>query len=350
MTHAEWRACYDDSWSGIIDDESFAHPAKFSYGLISRIYRHCMEMGYIRTGDVVGDPFGGVGLGGIIASYNGIPWIGVELEPRFVELANRNFALHASGWQVLGAPMPLMLQGDSRQFAELVQQCDTIVTSPPFCGSVGSSDRQLEVGKLLIIHGGDGKGGTLRSPARAGGYGKSAGQIGALKPGNLNAIVTSPPYESSRVAGGSQINRDNISQKKDLTAGIKAAWCKNYTQIKGQIGCTKRETYWDAMHEVYGQCRLALNPGGVMCVVIKDYVSKGKRVPLCDQTMSLLQHCRFVAMDRIRAMLVKEDRAPGLFEEENVITKSRKSFFRRLAEKKGSPRIDWEEVLIVRSP
>jgi hypothetical protein len=28
-------------------------------------------------------------------------------------------------------------------------------------------------------------------------------------------------------------------------------------------------------------------------------------------------------------------------------TKERKSFFRRLAEKKGSPRIDWEEVLFV---
>ena len=28
----------------------------------------------------------------------------------------------------------------------------------------------------------------------------------------------------------------------------------------------------------------------------------------------------------------------------------RKSFFRRLAEKKGSPRIDWEDVIIMRKP
>lgn len=32
----------------------------------------------------------------------------------------------------------------------------------------------------------------------------------------------------------------------------------------------------------------------------------------------------------------------GLFKEDR---KERKSFFRRLAEKKGSPRIDWEDIL-----
>jgi hypothetical protein len=30
--------------------------------------------------------------------------------------------------------------------------------------------------------------------------------------------------------------------------------------------------------------------------------------------------------------------------------KERESFFRRLAEKKGSPRIDWESVLCMRKP
>ena len=35
----------------------------------------------------------------------------------------------------------------------------------------------------------------------------------------------------------------------------------------------------------------------------------------------------------------------GLFGEAKQLTTARKSFFRRLAEAKGSPAIDWEDVL-----
>jgi hypothetical protein len=32
------------------------------------------------------------------------------------------------------------------------------------------------------------------------------------------------------------------------------------------------------------------------------------------------------------------------------LVKERKSFFRRLSEKKGSPRIDWEDVICLEKP
>ena len=38
------------------------------------------------------------------------------------------------------------------------------------------------------------------------------------------------------------------------------------------------------------------------------------------------------------------------FEGSTVKTTSRKSFFRRLAESKGSPKIDFEEVIIAQKP
>jgi hypothetical protein len=120
--------------------------------------------------------------------------------------------------------------------------------------------------------------------------------------------------------------------------------------IKG--GCSKNgepETYWEAVAQVYAQCLIALRPGGYAVVVVKDYVQKKKRVPLCDQTLSLLTHLGFEPVERIRANLVHEERSSGLFGE-HVKRKSRKSFFRRLAEKRGSPAIDWEECLVVRKP
>lgn len=54
------------------------------------------------------------------------------------------------------------------------------------------------------------------------------------------------------------------------------------------------------------------------------------------------------AVERIHAMLVAENRSPALFGGEHVKRTERKSFFRRLAEKNGSPRIDHEEILVMR--
>jgi hypothetical protein len=64
----------------------------------------------------------------------------------------------------------------------------------------------------------------------------------------------------------------------------------------------------------------------------------------------LCEACGFVEVEWIKASLVKRSEQPGLFGEAVVKTKSRKSFFRRLAEAKGSPAIDHEDVIIVRKP
>jgi hypothetical protein len=83
--------------------------------------------------------------------------------------------------------------------------------------------------------------------------------------------------------------------------------------------------------------------------VVKDYVKGGKRVPLCDDTARLLEHCGFTIIERVRAMLVKEERHSDLFDGETVKTTERKSFFRRLHEKRpGAVKINWEEVLFAR--
>jgi DNA modification methylase len=102
------------------------------------------------------------------------------------------------------------------------------------------------------------------------------------------------------------------------------------------------------MAQVYASCFQAIKPGGVIVVVVKDYVKKGKRVPLCDDTVRLLEHTGFTMVERIHAMLVKETRHADLFNGHTTSKVSRKSFFRRLAESKGSPEINFEEVLIAR--
>jgi len=181
-----------------------------------------------------------------------------------------------------------------------------------------------------------------------------------LREGQLDGAVTSPPYEGTVIAGGNhptevaRIKRkvaagemSEASMRKTFTPASQQA-IDDYGDSYGQIGKEQGETYWSAMRLVYDQCLLSLKPGGVMAVVVKSYVKKGELVDLPSQTWKLLLHLGFEPVQRIRAWLVKEHKTTGLFGQEEVERKERKGFFRRLAEKKGAPPIDWEEVLVVR--
>lgn len=395
-TVTTWHNCYDDGWKGLIVPEAFAHPAKFARGLIARIIDHGMDAGWWKQGDLIGDPFGGVALGGVIAGYSGLNWIGVELEDKFWKLGNRNIELHGPKWCALDLCSRIQLvNGDSRRFAELIGAAAAVITSPPYGSSLTPGNKaevrdckwseigggqmkyrqrystetegqigNLETGALdavltsppyadqVIRKRELGKDGFKQGATQGGhsfdAYGESAGQIGRMKPGVIDHVITSPPYnkpfsqDHNGSRGGKRANGEAPSSERGAFI--------QYGQTAGQIEGVSPETYWQAMDQVYRQCLLALRPGGVCVVNVKDYVQNKKRVGLCDDTMRLLQHVGFEPVERIHAMLTKTTRTPALFGGEHVVTKERKSFFRRIAEKKGSPRIDYEEVLVVRKP
>lgn len=433
METIEWNGCYDGSWKGLISEDSFAHPAKFAPGLIKRILAHGVERGWWKRGDLLGDPFGGIAGGGIMAGYAGLNWLGVELEPRFVELGNKNIALHAPTWLACGdASLVKLVQGDSRRFAEIVYgavagvvtsppfasdqsgggiakggagnvkvgtNCgyqnqgestgqiaalkpgavDAVISSPPYAESVKGDHREIETAKEShAARTNPGQGGSLGKSQRFGGYGATAGNIGNLKEGDvdgvvaslgsLKAVVSSPPWEqnSEGAIGAHKFKDAEAFARKRAEMDAANPKChsqspesriaqferdrgKSYGSSTGQIAKEAGETYWHAMRLVYAQCLLALKPGGYMAIVVKDYVKDKARVPLCDDTLRLLVSLGFEPVERIRAMLVKTTTHEGMF---GTITKTteRKSFFRRLAEKKGSPPINWEEVIVVRRP
>jgi len=446
MRELIWDGCYAGGWGDLIVGEAFAHPAKFARGLIERILTHGLGRGYWRVGSTIGDPFGGVALGGVMAGYHGINWVGVELEPRFVALGGEgyecdgvvtdgktacgdtdghephhvrgNLELHRPRWAALDYRVDIrLIQGDSRHFAEVVAQAAGIVTSPPYADSIQGEhgERESAVESQAARRT---PGGSLGQSQRHGGYGQTPGQIGRLKGGPIEAVVTSPPYAASLDAGGpvgESVKRAIAGRKQTDTqygdtpgqigrlkggpieavvtsppfaaqtnsggagtSGIVRKWCeqngrnpeaassrgvgqdKQWGEAAGQIGNLKAkivnsksagpaggESYWQAMRGVYEQCWLALADGGVMAVVVKDYVKGGKRMPLVDDTMALLVAVGFEPIERVRAMLVREDVKPDLFGGTIVAKKDRKSFFRRLAEKNGAPPIDYEEVLFV---
>jgi len=450
-----WQNCYDDGWKGRIVDEAFAHPAKMAYGLLKRILAHAAAEGWLKPGHIIVDPFGGIGSTGILGAYEGYQVVCCELEQRFVDLARQNFELHAKALEALGCPQPQIIQGDSRRLCGVVADC--IVSSPPFQkaqtgGGIakkgyhneamrrgvfdlvgkraympenqGTADGNLAAmppGEVDAVIGsppyaetlkGDGtqsetaaesrdkrrtEGGSLGQSQRTQGYG-SDGNLGNLKAGSVDAVVSSPPFSSpgSQPAGNmpstpirSKIRKMGLEKKAgeeygrtpgnlgNLKPGDVDMICSSppwenqepcqddnfrlsdgrkappqgqggYGQTEGNIGNDKGETFWQAARQIVQQCREILKPGGVAIWVVKNFVRNKKIVDFTGDWRRLCESCGFEALHEHHAMLVKETKEAGLFGE-IVEKKERKSFFRRLAESKGSPPIDYETVLCMRT-
>lgn len=489
MSETVWRGCYDDGWRGLIVDEAFAHPAKMARGLISRIFDHLFAMGAIRTGSTVIDPFGGIGTTAIEGASRGCRVVCVELEPKFVDLAKRNFELHRRMWEAAGDPLPRMVQGDSRRLCELLgpvlAECcvssppyadeplrnhapkkleklqqlvadgkvtgresvrvakqgfnpntqiqaqadygqtpgqlgampagsvaDALLSSPPYAESPVASggdniDRsRIGTGTNLVgdkkpgygstsgnlaalppgtladsiltsppyaasITGAHGEtetadesrakrrteGGSLGKSQRSGGYGETDGNLSTLPAGD--AVVSSPPYEGSFNGGEAETAEETrermrkngyseLSIRKVTDGGHTSGL--GYGSTDGNISNSTGETFWSAARLIVEQSYAIIKPSGVAVWICKDFVRNKARVPFSDDWRKLCEACGFELIEWIKASLVKETAEPCLFEGKRIRRTERKSFFRRLAEKKGSPRIDNEDVLVMRKP
>ena len=328
-----WNGCYDDSWKGHITDASFAHPAKASRALLLRIFAKLAEMG-LERGQTVLDCFGGIGTTGIVGASLGYRVVCSELEPRFVDMAKANFELHRRTWEAFGDPLPVMLQGDSRKLCGVL--ADACVSSPPFLSGIDSDVR----GEKLLVEASKAHRHKRRiKDGSAKDYGQTPGQLGSMPSGSLDAAVSSPPYEGSLDCGPNECTR---------LADLKGQAVKYSTMGTVNIGNATGKTFWTAARDILLQCHQLLKPGGMTAWIVKDYCRDGKRVAFCDDWARLLEHCGFTVELRVRAMLTKETVEAGLFGTMKT-KKERKSFFRRLYERKlpegDERRIDHEEVI-----
>jgi len=116
---------------------STAHPAKMAPELARRILA-----AYSQPGQLVIDPLCGIGTTLVEAAALGRRAVGVELEPRWAEIARANLA-HA-----LAPPQTTLAEvrvGDARVLpqvlADLAGTVDLVATSPPYACDVGMIDK-----------------------------------------------------------------------------------------------------------------------------------------------------------------------------------------------------------------
>ncbi len=331
-----WQGCYDGGWQGNIVPEAFSHPAKFSRGLIHRIYKHAYDMGWIEQRSWVLDPFAGVGLGALDAITRNLNWIGIELEEKFVKLGEQNIELwqrQFAGWPNLGTAN--IIQGDSRELIEVLKttiyrdikneksfinknltggsSLDLIVSSPPYSEGLGhggiktteiDKKKRLEgfihlyghtPGNLANMKEGDidlvvslppyaeiSQSGGREGPKKYGTgltqgercfdeYGETPGQLGSMKEGSFDLCVSSPPYEGS--------NAENVGgRQKRALKGIPDKVMKlsgAYGLGKDNLGNTSGDTFWSASREIVQQCYELVRDGG-------KPVSDGKGINFCE--------------------------------------------------------------------
>lgn len=179
-------------------------------------------------------------------------------------------------------------------------------------------------------------------------YGDTEGQLGGMKGDNFeiaSAVVSSPPFEAvtsdrpsaSIVAGGLSMGASSMGD--------------GYGETEGQLGNDSGNDFWIAARQIIDQTYAVLKPGGHAIWVCKKFVKGGKIVNFDRMWAKVCVAAGFEIVHWHRAWVI-EQRGAQYNTDGNLIAKSveRKSFFRRLAEKKGSPRIDWETVICTRKP
>lgn len=468
--YIDWRGLYSESWKGDIVAEAMSHPAKFARGLIRHIYDHALEEGWLKAGDHVLDPFGGVALGAPDAMRHGLFWTGVELENPFYELGLKNIEFWNNKYGDHLPGQAVLVNGDSRNLRQILEsKFDSAISSPPFRHTEGGTnaagglideammrrhsasnlnaegyggtdgqlanmkegdfdatissppfmDNNVDIGavgdtpaKRQQIHDSekrdksygetDGQLGNmptegfdaaLSSPpyaeARIDGrgdegasglrmpdgsyprgeegwklrkelgdrYGSTEGNLGNLKDEGFDASVSSPPFEKSNPDGGWQMlgkyaeeGRLTVKQVGGDPTKSYPSWDKDrdtsYAQSDENLGSQEGETFWSAARKIVDGVYSVLRPGGVAIWVCKAYVKNGERVDFPGMWMRLCESAGFKLVHWHRAWVVEELGAQyDLFGNLVEQKKERKSFFRRLAEKKGAPPIDWEDVI-----
>lgn len=235
------------------------------------------------------------------------------------------------------------------------------VSSPPYRDALTHGGQRHKPGFT--------QGQTQGTDAFAGGYGTSPGQLESLPDGTLDCALASPPYADgcthtggpdpqlgampaavvasppweALLAGGEEVAAqaawfaDRPKTRANHHGGkVGQSINTNYGTAAGQLGQTHGTTFWEAARVILEQVFQVLKPGGHALWVVKAYCRDGKIVDFPGEWRRLCEHVGFVTLHEHHALLTEDHGTQtNLFGEADIVHRTeRKSFFRRLHEKK----------------
>lgn len=338
--------------------DSFAHPAKMDSQLLIWIVEN-----FTKEGDVILDPMAGSGTL-MLACTLGRHCVLVEIEEKFCKMMRDNWEQVRMRPQ-LGSNMgdTKIICGDARALDMLIPNADSIISSPPYALTVQKGHEGVQAWKVIEgLKNADSK--TLRKRSKelaeqgiiSNQYGDNPSNIGNLKYGQIDSVITSPPYEGSvnvpdskqdaraerlKKAGydpkdymgghgrnlqqdwsykpvdhivtsppyeGAIANREGDKTLEKFAEGYTKGSCitqskYGYSNNNSNIGNLKSASYLSAMKLVYAQCYSVLRPGGLLILITKNFIRDKKLVRLDRDTIKLCRQCGFVFKDLYRRKL-----------------------------------------------
>lgn len=192
-----WYGLYRERWGELLHPDAVSHPAKLAKSLAFKIVTHLIEEGWLKRGDTVLDPFNGVGTIGLPLAQEGIFYIGSELEPKFVDLTEKNFVVWRElvGQYLPWYAPPRVIQGDSRKLIETFGRVDSSISSPPYATASGHPS----IGSVNKDAWGNDGTDIVARRGLTGAYGEMEGQLGVMPNGDFTASISSPPYAKTTV-------------------------------------------------------------------------------------------------------------------------------------------------------
>jgi DNA modification methylase len=268
-----------------------SHPAKMRPALARAILQIFGESPVL-------DPMAGVGTTLVEAMLLGMNAVGIDLERKFVDQANKNILNITSNNPNRKFGHAICTEGDARNLCGILEnrkRFSSIILSPPYSTSRPFSDLNF----------------PLRGPERpvseteqdAVDY-DSQNNIGAIPNyGQFNSILFSPPYGEQHGKGGSIFNEDGT-----VTAKFKGKFASSGIRRKGFLDTSSPDnvdnihfgrSYLSEMLKVYSECYRILAPGKFMVLVVKDIRRNSLAIPLAADTIKLCQLAGFSLFDII---------------------------------------------------
>jgi DNA methylase len=216
---------------------------------------------------------------------------------------------------------------------------EAVVSSPPHCHGLGKEHTYADHTKREH----DSRRAIMREKGIADPYyGSDPAQLGNMPAGEVQAVVSSPPYEGSQ----------QVDNRTTIPSALSSTWRKRFGSITDgdapeQLANSTGDTFWSAAAQIIAHVVALLRPGGVACFVVKSYVRDGQIVDFPGQWASLCASLGLTLLHEHHALLVEDHGTQGgLFGTDTQHTTHKKSFFRRLYEK-GHPEnaINYEVIL-----
>ncbi|HUW45719.1 MAG TPA: DNA methyltransferase [Dehalococcoidia bacterium] len=308
--------------------DSFAHPAKMDAQLCLWITER-----YTKVGETILDPMAGMGTQ-MLACGLGRNVILVELEEKFCKMMFDNWEIvkmHPQLGYEMGACQ--IIQGDARNLEGLL--VDKIITSPPYAETGASGKSRSPFWERLADDPTSARYGREKHPSVGEEYSADPNNIGNLPYGQIDKIVTSPPYEEAMGEKHHSPRADKLAQEKGnpvtytdrvdkiitsppYEASVKrgdespSACGKDrptyeerlvnsrvYSNSDNNIGNLKSQSYLEAMLQVYQKCHKVLKPeGGLLILVTKNFIRNKAVVRLDLDTIKLCEQAGFKLLER----------------------------------------------------